>query len=103
MAALSPNPILDVSYEALVTDPETQMRAVTEFLDLPWDPACLTPEGATAACVTRSRGEVRGALSARSVGRWRRYGDHVRPLAEALAKQGIACEAPEGAAAGATG
>ena len=34
-------PILEVRYEQLVTKPEEEVRRIVEFLDLPWDDACL--------------------------------------------------------------
>ena len=33
--------IHSLSYEALVTDPEREVRALLAYLDLPWEPRCL--------------------------------------------------------------
>ena len=100
MTPLLPNPVMDVSYEALVSRTEQVMRAAVGFLDLDWDPACLSPEGATAPCATRSRGEVRKPVHGGSVRRWRRYGAHAAPLIAALKANGalLPQEAPAASA-----
>jgi Tfp pilus assembly protein PilF len=38
-----PGQILDFSYEALLREPELQIRRLLAFCQLPFDPACLTP------------------------------------------------------------
>jgi len=38
-----PQHVLDFPYETLVQQPETQIRHLLAFCDLPFDPACLTP------------------------------------------------------------
>jgi len=38
-----PQHVLDFPYETLVQQPETQIRRLLAFCDLPFDPACLTP------------------------------------------------------------
>jgi hypothetical protein len=38
-----PQHVLDLPYETLVQEPETQIRRLLAFCDLPFDPACLTP------------------------------------------------------------
>lgn len=42
-----PDSILDFSYEALLQDPEAQIRRLLAFCDLPFDAACLSPHEAT--------------------------------------------------------
>ena len=79
-----PNPVYTVRYEDLVSNPSHQVGQLLDALDLPWTEACLTPQKSTSATTTRSVSQVREPISAGSVGRWRRYGDRVLPLAEAL-------------------
>ena len=67
--------MLEVDYETLVGDPESEARRILEFLDLPWDPACL--EFADGA-----------AVHSTSVGRSRHYEPRLRPLLESLAAAG---------------
>ena len=78
----------EIRYETLVTDLETQLRALLGFLDLPWEPAMLSP-----AAQARSRGfistpsytQVIEPVTARGIGRWRNYEPHLRELMPALA------------------
>ena len=40
--AVLPGPLLEINYEDLVADLETQSRRLIDFLGLDWDPACLS-------------------------------------------------------------
>jgi tetratricopeptide (TPR) repeat protein len=64
---------LEVDYEALVTDPEPNIRRLVEFCGLDWQDACLRPEESTRTVNTASLWQVRRPISKGSVGRWRRY------------------------------
>lgn len=79
-----PNKFLDLDYEKLTEDFENETRRLIDFLDLPWDPACLTFHESTAAVRTFSRNQVRNPIYKTSVGRWRRYERELHPLIEAL-------------------
>jgi hypothetical protein len=79
-----PNKFLDLDYETLTQDFENETRRLIDFLDLPWDPACLTFHESTAAVRTFSRNQVRNPIYKTSVGRWRRYEKELHPLIEAL-------------------
>lgn len=79
-----PLPILELEYEALVSSPEPQARRVMEFLDLPWDPACLNFHKSDRGVQTPSRWQVRQPMHIRSIGRWRHYEELLRPLLKAL-------------------
>jgi hypothetical protein len=78
----------EIRYETLVTDLETQLRALLGFLELPWEPAMLSP-----AAQARSRGfistpsytQVIEPVTARGIGRWRNYEPHLRELMPVLA------------------
>ena len=82
--AVRPLPMLELTYEDLVADPETRVRQLLAFLELPWDPACLEFHRQEAAVRTASLWQVRQPLYASSVGRWRRYARHLEPLRRAL-------------------
>jgi tetratricopeptide (TPR) repeat protein len=77
-------PILEVSYEAVVAEPEAQVRRMLEFLDLPWDPACVRFHESDRYVATASMHQVRRPLYSSSVGRWRHYEKHLGPLREGL-------------------
>ncbi|HVC63556.1 MAG TPA: sulfotransferase [Acetobacteraceae bacterium] len=72
--------IVDLHYESLVADLEGESRRLIEFLDLPWDPACLDFHVTERQVMTASLWQVRQPLFASSVGRWRHYAAHIGPL-----------------------
>ena len=82
--ALAPERILDVSYDALVGDAETEIRRALDFLGLPFEPACLDFHTSAAPVKTASVWQVREPLYTRSSGRWRNYEKHLGPLLEVL-------------------
>lgn len=82
-----PNPTMTLRYEDLVQNPSDEIAQLLDFLDLPWTDACLTPGLSQAATTTRSITQVRAPINTASVGRWRRYGSRVAPLAAALGVQ----------------
>lgn len=80
-----PNPILDVSYEALVADTEGEARKIIDFLGLEWDPACLNFQSNTHRARTLSSWQVRQPIYQSSVKRWKRYEKFLDPLKAELA------------------
>ena len=80
--------MLDITYEALVADLEGESRRLIAFLGLEWEPACLDFHHTQRTVMTASSWQVRQPLYARSVGRWRRYEQHLDPLFAALAVVG---------------
>ncbi len=80
-----PLAIHEVRYEELVADPEGQVRALIEFLGLPWDERCLAPHRSRRAVQTASTWQVRQPIYASAIGRWRHYDKHLGPLKQALA------------------
>jgi tetratricopeptide (TPR) repeat protein len=73
-------PILEVSYEALVTDAEQQTRRMLEFVGLPWDERCLRFHESKRPVTTSSMQQVRRPLYQSSIGRWRHYERHLLEL-----------------------
>jgi len=72
--------ILEVPYEGLVEDQERWSRRMLEFLDLPWDPACLDFHRTRRPISTFSKWQARQSISKSSVGRWRNYEKFAGPL-----------------------
>lgn len=72
-----PQSILEVDYEALVSDPEPHIRRIIDFCGLDWDDACLAPQDIVRPVDTPSSWQVRQPISAKSVGRWKRYERHL--------------------------
>lgn len=82
--ATLPLNMLDVRYEDLVSDFEKQARRIIQFVDLPWDDACLRFHENARLVFTPSIDQVRRPVYASSVGRWKNYEKHLAPLREAL-------------------
>lgn len=76
--------ILDVRYEDLVTDPETQARRVLDYCGLPWRDDVIDVAGHAGAVNTASAVQVRSPIHRRSVGAWRAYERQLAPLREIL-------------------
>ncbi|HVX13304.1 MAG TPA: sulfotransferase [Pirellulales bacterium] len=77
-------PILEVSYESLIADPENQTRRMLDFLRLPWDERCLRFYESKRAVRTASLQQVRRPLYQSSLGRWRHYARHLRELDQCM-------------------
>lgn len=82
--AAFPGRILDVHYDALVTEPERVAREVLEFCGLPWHDGMAAIENRTGTVATPSAGQVREPIHQRFLEQWRRYEDHLGPLRERL-------------------
>ena len=83
--AVLPGRVIDVDHEALVADPEPQIRwLVTEAAGLTWNDACLSFHTAGEAARTASSVQVRQPIFRTSLQRWRRYEARLGPLIEAL-------------------
>jgi hypothetical protein len=85
-----PVPMLEMDYEALVTDQERESRRLVEFLGLDWDPACLAFHKSDRLVRTASVTQVRQPIYARSVDRWRRYEAELGPLFATIETAGAA-------------
>jgi tetratricopeptide (TPR) repeat protein len=64
---------LDVSYEELVDDSATTIRAVLDYCDLEWDEACLRHQENGRAVNTPSVWQVRQPIYKNSKEKWRNY------------------------------
>jgi tetratricopeptide (TPR) repeat protein len=83
--AALPGRVVDVDHEALVAEPERQIRwLVTEAAGLTWNAACLSFPTAGAAARTASSAQVRQPIFRTSLQRWRRYEAKLGPLIDAL-------------------
>ena len=75
-----PIPMLDVHYEALVSDPDAEVRRLIAFMGLDWEPACLRFERSRGTVTSASLWQVRRPLYTNSIGRWQHYERHIAPL-----------------------
>ena len=69
-----------VEYEEVVRSPEPVLRALLEYLGLPWDDRCLDFTRSSAAVKTASVWQVREGLHQASSGRWTNYADYAPQL-----------------------
>ncbi|HEV2621474.1 MAG TPA: sulfotransferase [Frateuria sp.] len=83
--AALPGAVLDVSYQALVQNPEATLRGVLAHCGLDVEEACLRPERNTAPVATPSSAQVREPIHTRALDQWRRYERQLEPLRASLA------------------
>jgi tetratricopeptide (TPR) repeat protein len=79
----------DIAYEDTARDVEPNARALIDFLELPWEDACLNFHKQDAAVTTASAVQVRQPAHTRSVGRWRRYEKQLGITRKTLEAQGV--------------
>jgi tetratricopeptide (TPR) repeat protein len=79
-AVLPPGTILDMRYEDMVADTETQARRLLEYLDLPWDETCLDFHKNKRPVKTASAAQVRKPIYKTSLARWEPFREHLAPL-----------------------
>jgi tetratricopeptide (TPR) repeat protein len=75
--------VSEVRYETFVADFDAQVRALLEFLDVPWNDAVLAPAARARAkgyISTPSYSQVVQPVHQKSVGRWKAYEAHLRPV-----------------------
>lgn len=79
-----PNQILDVSYQALVTDIDGVSKEMAGFCGLDWNPAMAEPNKTKSQVLTLSANQVRQPVHTRSIGNWRDYEQHLAPFVAGL-------------------
>lgn len=84
-----PGRFFDISYEETAGNLEPNARSLIEFLELPWEDACLHFHRQKAAVATASAVQVRQPAHTKSVGRWRRYERQLEPMRRELDKEGV--------------
>ncbi len=78
--AVLPGRILDVSYEALVHEPEAQLRRIIDWCGLPWEASVLDFHRQEGPSMTASAMQVRRPVYTDSIGSWRRAEARFAPL-----------------------
>ena len=79
----------DIAYEDTARDLEPSARALIDFLELPWEDACLNFHKQDTAVTTASAVQVRQPAHTRSIGRWLRYEDQLAAMRKTLEEQGV--------------
>ncbi len=86
--------LLELSYEDLIANTERESRRLLDFIGLPWDGVVLDFHASGRIANTASYDQVRQPIYRSAIGRWRHYGEHLRPLRTGLENRGIAVEMP---------
>jgi len=84
-----PGRFFDISYEQTARDLEPNARALIDYLELPWEDACLEFHRQDSAVSTASAVQVREPAHTRSIDRWRHYAAQLAPMQEELQRSGI--------------
>lgn len=87
--AASGQPLIDVSLEALIASPESEIRRLLAACGLPFEAACLNPHKSDGAVATASSVQVRRPINSEGVGAWRRYAAGLAPLRQRLFEMGF--------------
>jgi tetratricopeptide (TPR) repeat protein len=90
--AVMPGVILDVRYEDLVADPETQCRRLLAHCGLPWEDQVLDFHRSKKASTTASAMQVRRPIYKSSVQKWRNFTRELQPVVKRLAEAGLVDE-----------
>lgn len=88
-ATLPADRFLEVGYEDLVENQAGQSRRVLDWLGLSWTDEVLAFHENKAPVATASAAQVRSPIYNNSVGRWKRYGEGLRPLVDVLVEEGV--------------
>lgn len=79
-----PGKVLDVHYEGVVANLETEVRRILDYCGLPFDEACLRFHETDRPVKTASSEQVRRPIYSSSVNLWRNYEIHLGELIEVL-------------------
>ena len=75
---------IEVDYELVVDDLESQARRLIDFLGLDWNDACVRFYENNRTVRTASVNQVRQPIYKTSKGRWKAHATQLRPLLSAL-------------------
>lgn len=79
-----PGRIHDLDYERLTRNQESETRSLLAYCGLDWEEQCLEFYKTRRAVRTPSSNQVRKKMYTGSSEAWRKYGEHLKPLIEAL-------------------
>jgi hypothetical protein len=70
---LAPDRFLEIDYESLTRDGGEEVRKILDFLELPWDAACLRSHETKRRVTSASLDQVRAPVYQTSIGRARAF------------------------------
>ncbi|OFI36292.1 hypothetical protein BFC17_08610 [Alteromonas lipolytica] len=77
---------LEIKYEELAMNFEINAHKIIEYLELDWDDNCLRFFEQSTPVSTASSVQVRQPVNTKSIGRWRKYENHLQPMVQELNK-----------------
>jgi tetratricopeptide (TPR) repeat protein len=81
-----PNKILRVNNEDVIDNLEGQVRRILNFLELPFEDACVSFHKTERSVRTASSEQVRQPINKKGMGRWKPYAKHLKPLINSIDK-----------------
>ena len=82
-----PDKILRVNNEDVIEDLEGQVKRMLDFLDLPFEEACISFYETDRSVRTASSEQVRQPINKSGMGRWKPYAKNLKPLLNALDRE----------------
>lgn len=76
---------LELHYEDVIRDPESEIQKLLTFMALPFDESCFHLQTIERPFFCTNCAQIRRPLYKHSIDRWKRYEAHLKPLKEALA------------------
>jgi len=76
--------IFEVKYEDLIIDTEKEIRKMNDFIGLDWEPKCIEFYKNNRNVITPSKMQVNKPIYKTSIGKWKRFEKHLKPLYDIL-------------------
>lgn len=83
-----PNKVFFLEYETLINDYETTVKALLNFLNLPWEENCLHFHNNPRPVRTTSATQVRSPINTSRIDQWRKFERQLQPMYLRLRKHG---------------
>lgn len=80
---------MEIDYEDTVNNFEDRARALIDYVELPWNDACLEPHKQKRSVLTASKNQVIKPIYKTSVEAWRRYEKQLQPMYDVLKEAGL--------------
>ncbi len=77
---LPDNTIIEIEYENIVNNQETESRRLLDFLNLEWNENCLEFYKQKRSVQTASDTQIIKPIYSSSIGRWKHYQKHLQAL-----------------------
>lgn len=80
--------IIEIEYEKIIDNQKDESRRLLDFLELEWQESCLTFYKQKRSVRTASDTQVTKPIYSSSIGRWKHYEKHLKPLEEGFQYKG---------------